>query len=112
MFVLVSRTYTEYDEEALEAGHPSDTGFVYTDHPMRVKDAIRELEECSSVSCWPVTLATLTGHEWATTETIQSRAYWEDGIDRQESIHLRRMDGQPLKPRQLFRMYRAAGLTQ
>ena len=110
MRLLLTRTFEVITEDSAAEGDVADHDFEVQDEPTAVRDVIRELAACAELSTWPVRgPADLTGHEWATTEPVQDV---HDGSWRSEAVHVRRLDGRPLSPRALFRLYRAAGLVR
>jgi len=71
---------------------------------MSVKDAIEELQGYDSLSACPVSLDRCS-HVWASRSN-------HHGYNREETIHLSRVDGAELPSRHLYRMFRAAGLCK
>ena len=61
-------------------------------------------------SIWPVKSPNdLSGHEWATVDTGQN---WRNGEYGRESIFLYHTNGKPLKPHQLYRVWKIAGIAK
>ena len=74
---------------------------------MDVRDAVRELKTCLGTSTEPATADNLTGNEWALGELFG------DGgpVTTHESVHVSHVSGRRLTGRQLFRLFKAAGLV-
>lgn len=103
----VNRTYSEYDYSELEetGEYTVRHSFEYVGREMDLRDVLRELEDCSELSD---SSNVLNGWTWAT-------GYSEDyctRIQRAESVHIYRHDGQRLPAHQLRRIYRLANLLR
>ena len=102
----VSRTYSETqpDEEDSEHGH------VFQNKIMDLEEVARELCDCNSLSSSPVySSKDLRGTEWACVEAFI--VDFATGVSREEAVHIRKADGEPLSPWLLFRIFKIAHLT-
>jgi hypothetical protein len=104
MQFLASRIYTDYTPESLEIGDSADSGFLYDNELLSLREIIRELRDCSFLS----DSSKITGHTWASTDT-----YFVDyrtGLERKEDVHIRQRDGLYLTDKNMQRIYKLAGL--
>lgn len=108
MTLLLSETFEIVTDESARHNDAADRGFIREDEPVTVKDAIGALRECCEPSSSPIRPETVTGYEWASTEAQQD---YRTGEYESRSIHVKRADGTRLSGRQLFRLFRAAGLA-
>ena len=104
---LISRTYTEIELIGDQGDYADDNGFDFEDQSADLQDVLRELEDCTELSCCPVTRE-FCAHVWASTEAQQDMY---TGISRSESVHIKGIDGKPLSSRRMYRIYRLAGLA-
>ena len=106
----VSKTYSETTPESASEGDFSNTGFVYKDQSFTLRELIRELEDCSELSSWPVkTPADCHRGIWASTESHIT--CYRTGTETSESIHIESVNGKPIRPAQLFRLFKLAKLV-
>jgi len=105
----VSRTYDEVTPESAENGDFSDNGFVFEDSAMDLYDVLRELEDCSELSCSPCTMQNCSPHTWASTGF--SIDDYSTCTERNESVHITMM-GREISGRRLARIYKLAGLIK
>jgi hypothetical protein len=103
---LVSQTYSIVTPRSAEIGDFAEIGCDYH-QPMSLEETVKELRRCCQTSCWPVRRNNMTGHEWASTEPTED---YQTGNTREESIHIARPDGSPLDGRNLYRLWKLAGL--
>jgi len=82
----VSRTYAETTPESVAFGVFSDTGFVYKNEKMTLKEVIRELESnyMYEPSCYP---ANEENRFWFSSEF--TAVCYKTGTERQESLHIK-----------------------
>jgi hypothetical protein len=113
MKLLLSQTFETYTEESVEQGDAADRGWDFQDSPVTVKEAIEVLRDnATELSQHPVSV-NHCAHVWAsTTDADQNRAFFEQGESVYHSYFLKHVDGRDLTSRQLFRIYRAAGLAK
>jgi hypothetical protein len=107
---LVSRTYEETTPESVMDGDTSDNGFIYENSVMDLSDILRELRDCVFLSESPIKSQTDVRGVWASTEyyTVD----YADGTERQESVHINKYaDGTDIPSRNLYRIYKLAGLV-
>ena len=71
---------------------------------------IKHILYCAEPSKWPVRSADrLSGHEWVTVYTGQN---YHNGEYWRENIFLYHTNGKPLKPHQLYRVWKIAGIAK
>jgi hypothetical protein len=107
---LVSRTYAETTPESVEAGDFSDTGWVFKDFPMTLRDVVEELRGCFALSDGPTIRKNISGRTWAS--TLWDIKDYGTGTEREESVHIRDMEGEILPARTIYRIYKLAGLVK
>lgn len=107
--VLISITYETWDDEAAEAGDTDDKGYESEDVPHTWREAIEVIRDGgfsessgSPDNPWCYWLSD-TG-----LSDINGDMYTGERTGR--SMHFTRPDGQPLKPYQLRRLLKAAGV--
>ena len=71
---------------------------------MDLEEVVSQLRDCKELS----STGTLTGHEWATTG--YSTSDYQTGEEREESVHIKTLNGAALAPRNLLRIFRLAKL--
>ena len=103
---LVSRCYSEITPDSAEDGDFSDTGYVTDPRWMTLEDVLHELRDCTEIS----SNGKLTGYEWA--RTGYSVSDYQDGTEREETVHIKSASGVALAPRNLRRIFRLAGLIK
>lgn len=91
---LVSKTYEVWDEAALEAGETNERGYEFQDEQMSPADLERELVS-EPYGEW--SNSDNTG--WLNTNSrIEDRDYFEKGLEKNYSLHFKKLDGSELDP--------------
>jgi hypothetical protein len=80
-YILVSRTYCEWDEESAEDGEFSDHGFIDKREPLSFRELVDLMERHPQSSQWP---NDGNIHVWYSTYEEQN---YRTGVYRSESIH-------------------------
>jgi hypothetical protein len=102
-YAVVSAELESERDDAIEHG------YVFEREPMSLEEAACELGDCYELSSGPVrSPRDLKGTEWACTEEEQDPA---TGDYRTESVFLKDIDGGPVSPANLYRLFNLAGLV-
>lgn len=87
MPILISKTYTECTPESAEVGEDSASGFVFESVAYTFKELVQELENFTSLSCWPAPKSPAElASVWAETESFVED--YATLTRREEALHL------------------------
>lgn len=107
----VSRFFAELTPASRDDGEYSNTGSIYDDQIMSFKELISELRDFTELSQSTIRgAANCDISNWACTDL-----YIDDyttGTERQETLHITDCNGAPLTSRQLYKIYKTAGLIK
>lgn len=70
---------------------------------------VKRLLYCAETSVYPATKSNVAADNWATVDTGQN---WRNGEYGRESIFLYHANGKKLKPHQLYRVWKIAGIAK
>lgn len=108
MELLLSKAYEVVTEESAAEGDVAESGFEYENRTLDVRAVVRRLSECSDLSSYPVTAVTCA-HTWA---IVEPQMDYRTGEETSYAYFIKHLDGRRLTSRQLYRLYRLAGLTK
>jgi hypothetical protein len=113
MIELLIQRFTERSVylPRLEKTHECDPELI-SNNIGGVRDAVDALKTCLGTSAHrgmiPPTVETLTGNEWAMGEEFETGR--NGNVAEWETVHVSHASGRRLTGRQLFRLFKAAGL--
>ena len=99
----VSKCYSTYTEESIEAGDSEDNGFDYEDNEFDLSEVLEELRYCCLLSSFPVNPGNCA-EDWDND--------YETGESTEHTYHIHEYGNKPVSSRRLYRIYKMLGLIR
>lgn len=108
MQFLVSRFYDIVTPESAKDGDIAESGEVYTNQVMDVRQTVAELGEMMDTSSWPIRFPTEAECVWACSEPAQD---YRTGEYRSESVHVKNIHGGDVRGSIMLRLLKLSNLV-